>query len=299
MNLVSKEGKGSTYPLSIVTQYVRSTPARVVRETAMAPVGDETTQNRIEDNPLIIVAEDVDMNMVLIVSVLKQLLPEAEIVEVVNGRQVLEVVENIKSDLILMDIQMPVMDGLEATQRIREMEAAMNVKAPVPIVALTAGVSSEQKKKCLLAGMNEFLAKPVEKASLLRIFSLFFKIKDGDMEAHERAAEPSGTADHFDLQGLMARTGIDKKTLVNLAKNAANSLSNHLDTLSAALSGQNLEQVKRAAHTIKGVSLNMSFVQLAQMARQMELQSAEDVPEQLHALFNEMKQEVTLIQATF
>lgn len=261
----------------------------------------ETGESSFEGSPLIIVAEDVAMNMTLIISILKQLVAGAEIVEATNGRQVVEITEKIKPDLILMDVQMPVMDGLEATLQIREMEAVMGVKSPVPIVALSAGVSSDQKNKCLSVGMNEFLAKPIERASLFRVLSQFLTVKNGDVFVNEPAAAATSTDDHFDMQGLVARTGVDEKVLAILARNAAESLSTHLRALTNALGGADTGEIKRAAHTIKGVSLNLSFTQLAKLVRQMELemQSQNIVTDELKKLYSSVCEEVDTIQRIF
>ena len=306
ISLISEAGKGSTFSFSIITQYaradsVRADSVRATREAVEVTADTETAQSHFESSPLIVVAEDVDLNMVLIVSILKQLVPEAEIVEATNGRQVLEIVEKIRPDLILMDIQMPVMDGLEATQRIRELEASIDAKVPVPIVALTAGVLSEQKNKCFAAGMNEFLAKPVEKAFLHRILSLFLQSKEGDLIVNDHDVEAISSTDHFDLEGLIARTGVDENTLSNLARNAAGGLNNHLSSLNEAIGLGNLEEIKQAAHTIKGVSLNLSFTKLATMARQMELevQSQKMVTDELKELYSAVCKEADIIQRIF
>lgn len=270
-------------------------------ETDQVSVVAEPAPSNFEDCPLIIVAEDVAMNMALIVSVLKQLVPGAEVVEATDGSQVLEITGKIKPDLILMDVQMPVMDGLEATMRIRKMEVSMNVKAPVPIVALSAGVSKEQKNMCLLAGMNEFLAKPVERGSLLRILALYLRIKNGNAMVNDRAAEVTGTDDHFDMQGLVARTGVDEKVLATLARKAAGGLSTHLSALTRAINQGNAEEVKRTAHTIKGVSLNLSFTKLARLARllELEVQSQNTVTDALKNLYSSVRDEVNIIQRIF
>lgn len=296
IHLDSIPGKGSRFSFEITTTFRQQTD----KELAATEEADRQTSYLVEGSPVIIVAEDVPMNMELTLSMLKKIAPDAEVVEATDGKQVLEITNKIRADLILMDIQMPNMDGIKATRLFRQMEAGIKAKKATPVIALTAGSMPEQRQKCLAAGMNDFLAKPIEEASLGKMLSLYLHTK-------KQSAQQTGTVvtehpsanTHFDLTALRERTGVEESVLLVLAKNAANSLSNHLDTLSAALSSQNLEQVKRAAHTIKGVSLNMSFVQLAQMARQMELQSAEAAPERLHSLFNEMKQEVASIQATF
>lgn len=252
-----------------------------------------------EGSPLIIIAEDIPMNMTLVVSMLKKMVPSAEIVEATNGRQVVEITRKIKADLILMDIQMPEMDGLEATQLIREMETSLQVKNPVPIVALTAGVLHEQKGICLKAGMNDFLAKPVEIASMASILSACLPHLMKTTEEKSRSAnQHTNPDDHFDLKGLAERTGVEEGILQPLAINAAKSLSSHVSALNEAIEMNDTNKIKQLAHTIKGVSLNLSFTRLAKIARQMELdiQNQEIAAPHLTQLFSNLKEEVRIVQ---
>lgn len=109
----------------------------------------------------ILVAEDVPMNLLLVKSLLAKLAPYADIVTAQNGLEAVDVVANEPIDLILMDVQMPKMDGLQATKTIRQWQK--NTGAPhIPIIAVTAGALPEEKENCLKSGMDFFLAKPIE-----------------------------------------------------------------------------------------------------------------------------------------
>lgn len=112
----------------------------------------------------ILIAEDVDMNMMLVKYLISKILPDVEIVEAHNGLEALNLVKQRKFDLVLMDVQMPEMDGMEATRQIRDLYIA-NVK-DLPIIALTAGALKEEREKALSSGMNDFLTKPIDSAEL-------------------------------------------------------------------------------------------------------------------------------------
>jgi len=127
----------------------------------------EKNENKQYSKPIkILVAEDVSMNMLLIKFLLTKLIPHITIIEAENGIEAVQKFENELPDLILMDMQMPEMDGLEATLAIRKIENAGKNKTHVPILALTAGALQEERDKCIASGMDDFLTKPIEKEKL-------------------------------------------------------------------------------------------------------------------------------------
>jgi len=113
---------------------------------------------------VILIAEDVAMNMILAKALVHKILPTSNILEANNGKEAVQFYQQCQPDIILMDIQMPEMDGIEATLKIRELEK--NTKNHTPIFALTAGILKEEKEKCIQAGIDDFLAKPIEFAKL-------------------------------------------------------------------------------------------------------------------------------------
>ncbi len=127
-------------------------------------VDQDIELNTILDKKVILIAEDVEMNMFLIKKIISNIFPNIEVMEATNGLMALEIVKKHHVDLILMDVQMPEMDGMEATENIRkiETESARNL----PIIALTAGALKEEKEKAINAGMNDFLTKPIDTEQL-------------------------------------------------------------------------------------------------------------------------------------
>ncbi len=122
--------------------------------------------NEQDTNPVILVAEDVPMNMMVIKTLIKYLIPDAVILEAHDGQAAVKMARNQNINLILMDVQMPVMDGIEATKQIREWETSNGNTTRISIVALTAGALKEEQQKALDSGMDEFLAKPIETEKL-------------------------------------------------------------------------------------------------------------------------------------
>ena len=112
----------------------------------------------------ILIAEDVEMNMMLVKYLITKILPDVELVEAHNGLEALNLVQQRKFDLILMDVQMPEMDGMEATKQIRSINDD-KIKN-IPIIALTAGALKEEREKAINSGMNDFLTKPIDSEEL-------------------------------------------------------------------------------------------------------------------------------------
>ncbi len=108
----------------------------------------------------VLIAEDNEMNMMLAKNIVKTVLPNAEIIEAENGKKAIEKFSEHQPEIILMDIQMPVMGGLEATVEIRKNNQN------IPIIALTAGVTKQEKEECLEAGINHFIGKPIDQKKL-------------------------------------------------------------------------------------------------------------------------------------
>jgi signal transduction histidine kinase/CheY-like chemotaxis protein len=121
----------------------------------------------------ILIAEDVAMNMLLVKFLIEKLLPKTRIIEAINGNEAVEQWQKEQPDLILMDMQMPQMDGVDATIKIRELEKLSN--RCVPIIALTAGALKEEQERCINAGMNDFITKPIEPDKFLKAINRFLK----------------------------------------------------------------------------------------------------------------------------
>ena len=116
----------------------------------------------------ILLVEDNVLNQRIVMFSLKKYKHEVDIAN--NGAEALDKFKIANYDVILMDIMMPVMDGLEATLRIRDYEKKNKLKPQTPIIALTANTMDNDREKCLSFGMNEFMSKPFEMEKLIRTF---------------------------------------------------------------------------------------------------------------------------------
>jgi len=141
--------------------------------------------NLTTSNLRVLLCEDNEVNMKVATTILKRfgfLLDLAE-----NGQEAVNKFIHIKYDLILMDCMMPVMDGFAATQEIRKIEAERNETRPTPIIALTANVGEDDKKKCLDNGMSDFVAKPIKRETIEELLGRWVK-KIENIKADDKSA---------------------------------------------------------------------------------------------------------------
>ena len=157
LELISKKGIGSEFSFTLKTKLFHSTDE--AKPTIITPIHFENNMILTLDTKTIFIVEDNKINMLLAKTLLKQIIPNAYIIELENGKKALETITSQMPDLILMDIQMPIMDGYEATQEIRKIPNTENL----PIIALTAGTSIGEKEKCISHGMNDYISKPFNK----------------------------------------------------------------------------------------------------------------------------------------
>ncbi len=150
----SVPGEGSRFVVTI--------PSRFVDRGELAPLAAGAAQAEPPRQPLrILVAEDNDVNQILINAVLARMGHRVHLVA--NGQQAVEAVRRGDYDLVLMDLQMPAMDGMEATQAIRALDGP---QASVRIIAMTANAFDEDRQACLAAGMDDYVAKPIDMEEL-------------------------------------------------------------------------------------------------------------------------------------
>jgi signal transduction histidine kinase/CheY-like chemotaxis protein len=133
----------------------------------------------------VLVVEDNQVNQLLVTTILAKAGMRAEVAA--NGVEAVQAVHQRSFDVILMDMQMPEMDGLEATRRIRKMGA---MGRAVPIIAMTANAMQEDRRRCLEAGMNDFVAKPIDSAELLRKIAAHCRAELDEAALHAAASTP-------------------------------------------------------------------------------------------------------------
>ncbi|MGZ9736767.1 PAS domain S-box protein [Flavobacterium sp. GNP002] len=161
LQLESEIDSGSTFYFDLDLKTSNEPEEKVsIFETDFDGIKDMVVKRNISSKKIkIMIVEDNKVNMLLLKTIIKNLDINQEIFEVINGKDAVDQFEEINPDIIFMDIQMPIMNGYEATQIIRTLKLGQNV----PIIAITAGTEKEEKEKCLAAGMNDYIPKPIIK----------------------------------------------------------------------------------------------------------------------------------------
>jgi two-component system, sensor histidine kinase and response regulator len=209
-----------------------------------APAKPETPRLRI------LLAEDNPFNQKLAVRLLQKY--GHDVVLAANGREALAAVEGQPFDLVLMDVQMPEMDGLEATTRLRTREAQGRGLGrggrPIPIVAMTAYAMKGDRERCLEAGMDAYVAKPIRPAELLEAIAAVTASAPPPAEPEERVAD--GT--DVDWGAALYRVGGDRDLLRELIGLFLEQCPSWLRDLQDAVATANAPKLKATAHALKG-----------------------------------------------
>ncbi len=220
----------------------------------------------------ILVAEDNIVNMFLAKTIIGNLLPKATIIEATNGKQAVELNKIAKPNIIFIDVQMPEMNGYEATRAIRTWELQANATQRVPIVALTAGIVKGEKEKCMEAGMDDYLSKPVVKESIEKALTYWLVTKKKENQ-NETTVDTSVNT-HFDMAKLKARLGnkeeVYQQFLVFIQNNINDTLTNGMAEIEAHVANENLKGIKTIIHKIKGTALSACFDELTICAKAFE-----------------------------
>jgi len=236
----------------------------------------------------ILVAEDNIVNQKLNARLLEKNGHTAKIVG--DGRAVLTALEEQSFDLILMDLQMPEMDGLEATLIIRKRERK---NQHLPIIAMTAHVMQGDRERCLEAGMDGYISKPIQPQQLFEVIDRFTQ---GVSQNHQQVQEVRSESKVFDLHGLLARVDDDSELVYELVQLFLEDCPQRIKMIQSALENQDVEQLAQAAHTLKGSAGNLCAHNLAEAARHLEMLARNNDLQTAPVPFVKLQQEMSRLQ---
>jgi signal transduction histidine kinase/DNA-binding response OmpR family regulator/HPt (histidine-containing phosphotransfer) domain-containing protein len=201
-----------------------------------------------------------------------------------NGRQAVEAVNRNRYDLILMDIQMPVLNGFDATAEIRTLEAGQGRGRRTPIIALTANAMKGDEKKCLDAGMDGYLIKPVHRHQLIKTADNWIGLKggsDGICPLPDQKNPPeSDDAAVMDVVTAVEEFG-DAGTVKIVARQLIDHVDGQLQIIRDAITVGDRDRIRREAHAIKGGAATMEAAALSDAAARLENLSPDGPMEEL------------------
>ncbi len=269
----SEQGMGSAFTIRI--PYHISIEAMQENET-----GQDTDYKSLGPRK-VLVAEDVELNQYLARHILESW--DFEVLIVNNGREAIDALQESLFDCILMDVQMPEMDGIEATQHIRRLEDPS--RSAIPIIALTANALKGDSDKYLAAGMNDYLAKPFDEERLFRVISRNLADKKpvtspGGVSAGAAIINDVSLKNHngmtpvntrlYDLSMVQSVSGGDEGFIKKMVALFIETVPSNVLDLKKALTEENWEQVGKTAHKLKSTIDSMGIKSIRQEIRTVE-----------------------------
>ena len=242
----------------------------------------------------ILVAEDNVVNQKVALRILQKLGYRAD--AVANGQEAVTALETIPYDLVLMDVQMPDMNGFEATRRIRDPESRV-LRHDIPIIAMTAHALKGDREKCLEAGMNDYLTKPVTALALNEILEKTLTAGPSATlitpESDPRHAKP------VHIQRIQAIADGNLAFEQDLIETYLSQTEQHLKALESSVHESNEEELEHWAHTIKGSSANAGAKGMQEIAGRIEQVPAGEDPAQGPELLTELRSEFERVRRYF
>lgn len=209
----------------------------------------------------VLLADDNPVNMALNERMMSLLTPNAELVEAVDGKVALDACKEKQFDLILMDVQMPIMDGIEATKNIR----LLPNYAQVPIIGVTAGNILGEKEKCLNAGMSDFLPKPLRQDELFEMLKKYIEVS-----SEEKNEENLITEDYLNMDMLKAQIGEDEVFKTFFLNLVLQELKQSEEKCKKLLESRHLEMAKAFLHKLRGTSATSGLYKLSELSLKWE-----------------------------
>jgi PAS domain S-box-containing protein len=230
-------------------------PERVERPARAATLADDPPAFKAR----ILVTEDTPANQKVIERVLRK--RGHDVVVAHNGRQALELCREQRFDVVLMDVQMPTMDGFQATAAIRALgPPSSDAVTPnnVPVIAMTAHVMRGDRERCLEAGMDAYLGKPIDARQTIVLVERFAKQHRESLgQAETAASDGNGQRAQIDLGAALRRLEGDRELLDDVIRLFVEDSPVLLETIDANLESRNAERIERAAHSLKGLASNL------------------------------------------
>jgi CheY-like chemotaxis protein/HPt (histidine-containing phosphotransfer) domain-containing protein len=268
-----------------------ATAARLARLGSLAPLSGR-----------ILLAEDNLTNQLVALGILKKMGLRADAVG--DGGEAVKSLQTIPYDLVLMDMRMPVMDGIEATRRIRGPQSSA-LNRQIPIIAMTANVQQTDRAACLEAGMNGFIPKPVSPAAVRAALEEWLPKLPGKASPpaiNVPSSPDAASVPVFDRAAVLERAMGDQRLAADILNSFLEETPRQIQKLRALLEEGQAQTCGQQAHSIKGAAANIGGERLRQVAWEMEkagdagdLEAIADRMDSLESRFLELRAEAVLL----
>lgn len=232
----------------------------------------------------VLIVEDNELNRFLAVTILKKWNATIHIAE--NGEEAVAAVKDKNIDIVLMDIQMPIMDGVAAATAIRN-----ELKSNVPIIALTANALESEKEKCWQAGMNEYITKPYNPEFLLE--KIIFLIENN-------SKNESQNVEHISLENLSTLMNGSKDQMIRMTTVFLEQIEKHFNEIKFALNENDLDQITAITHKLKSsfklFGLNKTGVLLERIEQRAKTLNRQELNSELQIILNMQPRLTYLVQ---
>ncbi|MBF0546249.1 MAG: response regulator [Candidatus Riflebacteria bacterium] len=282
VNVQNLEGIGFT---SYLSKPVRQGKLRECMKITIGPrskpkwspeITKQTIADSVKKRVRILLAEDNPVNQQVAMAILKKQGYRSDAVG--NGREAVKALQDISYDIVFMDCQMPEMDGFEATKIIRSKNSTVK-KPNIPIIAMTANAMVGDKEKCIEAGMDDYLSKPVRPQELAAILEKWLTKLSSDLRV-------------FNRESLLERMMGDDLLMMEIVNEFSKGLSPGLETLKKATENNDSIQVERQAQTLKGASANVGAELIQIVAFGIEQLASLKKIEEVPSLFPELEKQI-------
>ncbi len=285
----SEKGKGSRFKFTL--PFELSEPSENGKVSASKKselsVGKKDFEDKYSsEKPLrVLVVDDSVDNRFLLNAFLKS--PSFHVYNAENGEKAIECWKEEPVDIILLDMQMPIMDGYECAGKLRELEKDLK-KGAVPIIALTAFSQKEDRDKCIGAGCSDYLSKPVEKPKLFAMMGKWLNVKAGKKPVQKMEIQ----------SGNKIVLSIDEN-LKELIPDYLDRKSLEVDSIFELLSKMDGEGIARIGHNMLGTGSPYGFNEISRLGKIIELSAKEQKWDVIHTMATELKQYLQNIELTY
>jgi PAS domain S-box-containing protein len=294
IQVISQPEKGTTFTFSVCFE---KSEEKSILKMKTVPISQV---NSLLSGIHILLVEDNEINRQIARELLEQV--GIRITEAVNGKESLKIVTQKTFDAVLMDLQMPVMDGITATKLIRK----NNAFSDLPIIAMTANAMAGDREMCISAGMNDYVSKPINPSKLYEVLVRQVKADDSlnVFEVQDDSKSDTIDSDIFaDLMGIDVKTGLNNvkgnsRLYIKVLKNFYNRFRKIDEEIQSELNHKDYETAHRLIHTFKGVAGTIGAMNLNSKAIDMETAINNKTTEHFSQFIKDIKIETEIIMTS-